>query len=236
MMLIDKDNIKLFAYTNEHLVKNIKGIVIEFYGLNGGRMMITEDDEAAVYFGKNDILYIIPYCGPWSWMNDATLILVDGVLRAIKEKYSLPDDIPVAASGGSMGGLASLVYAALTENKLVGCAANCPVCDLLYHYNEREDLPRTLLSAFGNPKSTLEEELKLHSPLYLIDKMPDIPYYIVHCKEDKSVNKKQHSDRFVSKLKGNHSVAYREVENAGHCQLDNSEKMLYYKFLVNTIL
>ena len=49
-----------------------------------------------------------------------------------------------------MGGLCALVWPRYTKRRVVAVAANCPVCDLPFHYTERPDLPRTLRAAFGD--------------------------------------------------------------------------------------
>ena len=67
-------------------------------------------------------------------------------------------------------------YAAVTP---VACVANCPVCDLPYHYTERPDLPRTLYSAFGDSDSeTLGDAMKKASPYHLALKR-EMPKMIV---------------------------------------------------------
>jgi hypothetical protein len=47
-----------------------------------------------------------------------------------------------------MGGYAALLYTRYAKRTVCQCIAKYPVCDLAYHFTEREDVARTMLSAF----------------------------------------------------------------------------------------
>ena len=126
-----------------------------------------------------------------------------------------------------------MVYAARTP---AACVANCPVCDLPFHFTERPDLPRTLYSAFGTYEGTLQEALESASPYHLTDKMPDAAYYIFHCEEDLAVNKAKHSDRFVKKLEEKRTVTYYAVPERGHCNLTPEMWQTYNEAILTSIL
>jgi len=233
--VINSGNLHLFAYTNEQSCKNaIKGIVLEFHGLNWTGM-VQQDTDVAKMYALSDILYVFPYCGPWSWMNDTAIKTVDEIIDVAIEKHKLDNNIPIISTGGSMGGLSSLVYTRYAKRTPNACAANCPVCDLPYHYTEREDLPRTLYHAFSHYNFDFEEALKSASPLHLVGTMPDIPYYIVHGDADMAVNKGKHSDKFVSEMKKNHNIKYNEVHDMGHCNLQGENIEKYYDFILSFI-
>lgn len=74
---------------------------------------------------EKGLLYLLPYDNPWSWMNDTAVRMVDEMVEAAREKYALPDDIPVVACGGSMGGLSCLIYTLRAKRTPAACAANC---------------------------------------------------------------------------------------------------------------
>ncbi|MBO4407521.1 MAG: prolyl oligopeptidase family serine peptidase [Clostridia bacterium] len=231
MKIAEKD-LKLFAYTNRALLREApRGIVLQFIGLGGNTRMITEDPEEAKLFAARSILFVIPYIQPWAWMNRASVSLTDAVVACLIEAMSLPEDIPLISTGGSMGGQCALAYACHAAKTPTAVAANCPVCDLPYHYTERADLPRTLYAAFGDYGMPLEDAMKTASPIHLAEKMPDVPYFIVHCEEDRSVNKEKHSDRLVKLLMKDHDVRYCEVPGRGHCDLSPEAKELWYGFI-----
>ena len=153
------------------------------------------------------------------------------------DAYDLPADLPIVSTGLSMGGLSALVYMVYARRTPVACVANCPVCDLPYHFTERPDLPRTLYSAFFNYDGTLQEALRSASPLHLVDQMPkEADYFIFHCEEDKAVNKQTHSDRFVELLSKQHNVHYYAVPDRGHCKLTEEMQNLYHAQIVNSIV
>ena len=235
--IITYENLRSFAYCNDQICKKpIKGLAVGFFGLNGASMF-AEDTEDGIRFAENGIIYVIPYQNPWAWQNKQNISYTDEIIDVLFEKYNLPADLPIVSVGGSMGGLSALVYMVYAKRTPVACVANCPVCDLPYHFTERPDLPRTLYSAFYNYDCSLQEALKSASPLELVDKMPiNSKYYIFHCEEDKAVNKQKHSDRFVKKMEETHNVRYYAIPDRGHCDLTEDMKILYNNRIISSII
>lgn len=235
--IINIDNLSGFAYCNHKICnKPIKGIAISFFGL-GGCTMFAEETEDGKKYAEKGILLLVPYQNPWAWMNRQTVDYTDELVDVLFDAYNLPEDTPIVSTGGSMGGLSALVYTHYAKRTPVACVANCPVCDLPYHYTERVDLPRTLYSAFGGYEGTMEQALRSASPLHLVDIMPKATaYYVFHCEEDKAVNKAMHSDRFVKELQKEHSVKYYAVPERGHCDLTEEMRLLYTSHVVNSII
>ena len=233
--VIQYNTLRNFAYSNDKIcVHPIKGIILNFRGLSN-KEMIWEDEEVHVRFAKHGIIYLVPYYQPWCWMNDQTVAYVEEILDVIMDKYDLRDDIPIVSSGGSMGGLGSIMYTLKAKRMPVACVANCPVCDLLYLYTESPDLPRTLYHAYWHFEGTMEEALRANSPLYVASKLPDIDYYIFHCEEDKRVNKEMHSDRFVEEMKKHHRICYYSDPGRAHCDLSPEMRALSYQLMENSI-
>ena len=216
------DTLSYYAATNADIVQTpVRGIVLTFHGL-GFSQMFSEHDDYAVTLAERGILRVIPYYNPWCWMNRQTVDYVDEIVDVLAAHFGLPDDLPIISTGGSMGGLCSLTYAAYARRTPAAVVSNCPVCDLPFHFTERPDLPRTLYSAFGWYDGTMDETLRSASPLHLAQdgKMPDIPYYIFHCTEDNAVNMEKHSDRFVAAMQScGRNVTYTTVPDRGHCDL-----------------
>ena len=225
--IINYENLRNFAYSNDKLVKgDIKGIVLEFCGL-GNMTMHNVDPGDAIEYAEKGIIYVVPYYNPWCWMNQQTVAYVDEIIAVICEKYHLDETVKIVSTGRSMGGLCALVYCAYA--KITPCASvtNCPVCDLVYHYTERSDLPRTLYSAFATYEGSMEEALKSCSPLHLADQMPDIPYTVFHCEADLAVNLEMHSKKFVAAMQGAHRVELNIVPLRGHCDLSAKARVAY---------
>lgn len=218
--IITRENLRNFAYCSDEIcVKPIRGIVLDFFGL-GGSAMYWDDTDAGKFYAERGIVLIVPYNNPWAWMNRQAVAYTDELVDVIFEKYSLPETTPIVSTGGSMGGLSALIYTAYAKRTPAACVANCPVCDLPYHFTERPDLPRTLYSAFWNYDGTMEDALRATSPLHLAEagKMPDVKYTVFHCTADQAVNKEMHSDRFIDAMK-NRDVTYHVVPDRGHCDL-----------------
>lgn len=212
------DTLRNYAYSNDRLCQGqIRGIVISFFGLGG--MAMFDEDQMGKALAEQNVLYLVPYNNPWAWMNRQAVDYTDELIDLLIEHYGLSEDIPIVSTGGSMGGLSALTYMAYAKRTPVACVANCPVCDLPFHFTERPDLPRTLYSAFANYEGTLQAALESASPLHLIEKLPEAAYTVFHCECDTLVNKAAHSDRFVKALSAHMPVTYYAVPEKGHCDL-----------------
>ncbi len=213
-----------------------RGIVIHFMGL-GSQWQAREGEElhglersGAAAAAAAGAAYLVPYLDPWNWMNAAAVAETDRIVSLAMERAGLPADAPVVSTGGSMGGLCALVWPRYTRHRVVAVAANCPVCDLVHHYGERPDLPRTLRAAFAL-EPDFEAALRARSPLHLAPDLPAVPYGIFHCTEDQAVAKAAHSDKLVAELRAlGRSVEYVEVPGRGHCDLDDDAKRRYAAF------
>lgn len=235
--IIRYDNLRDFAYSNDARIEGeIKGMILNFTGL-GGMTMHQQDPGDALELAKLGIIYVTPYYDPWCWMNRRTVRYVDEIVGVLCERYGLDENsVKIVSTGGSMGGLCALVYCAYARIRPCACVTNCPVCDLPYHFTERQDLPRTLYSAFGEYEGTMEDALRSASPLHLADRLPDIPYTIFHCEEDRAVDLEKHSLRFVEAAKATHRIELHTVPLRGHCDLSAEMRVAYRDAMVRGIL
>lgn len=226
--IIHLDNIRKFAYVNNGVcTRPIKGIVVEFLGL-GNASMFQNDTTEGEYYGERGILYIVPYSNPWAWMNRTAVRYADELIEAVTEGLGLSPELPVASTGGSMGGLSAIVYSLYAKRTPVICVANCPVCDMPLHYSERPDLSRSIYNAVYDYEGTLEEALESISPIHLVGKLPRIPYRILHCEEDKSVNIGKHAVPFTEKMKAaGYDITLEVIRGRGHCDLDLAGRRSY---------
>ena len=230
---ITKDNISDFAYTNRNEIRSApRGIVLEFHGLGDGNRMIKEKLKLGTYCAEHNLLYAIPYYGPWAWMNDKAVKYVDEVVDGLEDEFA--SDLPVISTGLSMGGLGSLVYPVYTRHKVIKVASICPVCDLAYHYTEREDTARTIYGAYSHYDMTLEEAIKIQSPMELLDKMPRIPYRLFLCTADEEVNIDKHGLTMVSLMKSKGFDIEKFIcPDRPHCDLDENALREYRSFIVD---
>ena len=74
------ETLRNFAYSNDHLIKGeIKGIFLNFYGLNG--VAIFNDDFGdAIEYAEKGVIYLIPYYIPWAWMNRSSVAYTDEII------------------------------------------------------------------------------------------------------------------------------------------------------------
>lgn len=232
--IINYKNLTQFAYSNDKICEQpIRGIVLSFPGL-GWQEMYSEDSKSGKYYAEHGIIYIVPFNNPWSWMNRQAVSYTNEVIDVIISYYHLPYNIPIVSTGGSMGGQSALAYMLYAQRTPIACVVNCPVCDMLFHYTERNDLPRTLYSAFYY-ENNLEEALKSVSPIHQVDHMPYASYYIFQCEKDEAVSKEKHSDVLVRELSRNHDVTYHVVAERGHCDLPEAMKDLFKEYVIEAI-
>lgn len=199
-----------------HLRGPVRGLVVRFHGL-GHTAMKDGLDASELEWAASGALLVQAYQDPWGWMNDATRDLFDDVVEGLRARHRLPASLPLIAIGGSMGGHAALTWGFTSRQKVTAVQANCPVCDLPFHYTERVDLPRTMHHAFGST-GDVPAAMIAKSPLHQVARLPDIPYQIVHGGKDTAVGKAQHSDPLVAGMRARGlRVEYLEEPEMRHC-------------------
>lgn len=212
-----KEKMHAMAWIGDQFVVGpITGVIIAFHGLGDHGLKTVpayEENEWAAAGG----LVVMPYSGPWSWMNRGARAFLDELIDAIYAHYNLSPSVPLIIRGGSMGGYSALLYTRYSKHKIKACQALFPVCDLKYHFSERPDLPRTIHHAFYGYEEEMEALFKEHSPVDQVQSLPRIPYQILHGDADPAVNKAVHSDRMVAAMRANGlEVEYIEVPGMGH--------------------
>ena len=146
-------------HNRRYINGKIKAVVVSFHGLNARYR--TEASPADFALAESGILVIAPYYGPWSWMNRQARAFVDELLDHVFAEIGT-ENIPLIASGGSMGGCAALLFCRYSAHRAIGCDLLWPVCNTVAHFSERPDLPPTFHSAFAGYSEPLEELLKEH--------------------------------------------------------------------------
>lgn len=215
---------KLAWLGDDYIQGDIKGVVMVFHGLGYGGMKDRPDAEE-YECAKAGYLVVFPYYGPWCWMNREARKFTDDILDEVFKLFKLKEDTSVISTGGSMGGLSALLFARYSKRPVTKCLALYPVCDLKYHFTERDDVERTVLSAFRGYNEDLDKLLTEHSPIEQVGGMPDIPYLFIHGYEDGAVNKAHHSDRMVKKMiAAGLNVKYMEEHGLNHGGM-NAEMM-----------
>ena len=81
--MITYKDLRKFCYSNDHLIRGaIKGVCLDFYGLNRAEML-WEDSERAVKFAEQGIIYVRPYLNPWAWMNRQGVEISDKIVSVL---------------------------------------------------------------------------------------------------------------------------------------------------------
>ncbi len=162
-------------------------------------------------------LVIMPYYGPWSWMNREARAFIDDLVESVYREFQIPESVPLIATGGSMGGFSFLLYTRYAKRIPIACQALFPACDLLYHFKERPDVARTVYSALRHYPEGIEQSIEEHSPLHQCQHLPNIPYQIIHGDSDTAVDRVHHSDKMVKAMRERSlQVEYLEVAGMGH--------------------
>lgn len=217
---MDRNAIKQLAWVGEDWLNGpVRGVVLSFHGLGFAAMKELPSTEE-LGWARAGGLVVFPYYGPWSWMNRNARAFVDDLIDSVYKEYGLSDDVPLICTGGSMGGCSSLIYTRYARRPVRACLALFPVCDFRLHFNERPDLPRTMLYAFRGYPGSLDAFFAEHSPIEQVAAMPDIPYLVIHGDRDKAVAKHLHSDPFVAAMRRQgREVEYMEVPGMMHGEI-----------------
>ena len=220
---INKDTLLDFCNTNEeHLVAPVRGIVVEFPGLGGGSCLggLMEKEsystEWAKRFAKKGIVLAYLFPGPWSWGNKGAVRMADAVVTALADKYGLKPGFPVAACGGSMGGVGALIYAAESNFTLCAVASACPCVDVVKNISEVPVFAKSYISAAAVYDMELKDALMRFSPISRIPDMQKSIYFV--CSDGKdSVFPEHECDEYVAKLRElGHDVEYHRQPGLEH--------------------
>jgi dipeptidyl aminopeptidase/acylaminoacyl peptidase len=216
--VMDRQTINQVAWVGDEYVQGpIRGVVLSFHGL-GQTYRKSEPATIELEWARRGGLVVFPYYGPWSWMNRQARAFVDELVDSVYSAYGVPAGAPLISTGGSMGGLSSLLYTRYAKRPVAGCLALCPVCDLKAHFSERPDLPPTIHHALRGYTEDRETLFAEHSPTSQAANMPDIPYLVIHGDKDTAVSKAVHSDKFVAAMRAaGRRVEYMEESQMGHC-------------------
>ena len=236
--MINKDNLHLFAADNHALISGeVRGLVIEFPGLDGGSCLGGQTyvgplkSGYAVRCARRGLLLVYPFVGPWSWMNDVAVKTTDMVIDAVKEKYAL-GDVPMVNTGGSMGGAGALMYTVDGKHRACACAVSGPACDLMSMSGDFPDGVCSVYRAVAHYDMPFEDAVKRISPLYQVDRMPKIPYYIAHTDADEIIRIEKNSGPFVEQLRASgHDVTYVVVPGQAHCDLGPEAQAEFDRFV-----
>lgn len=231
---INENNIELFGHTNLPLIEGEPvGIAVNFHGL-GDDVQFNDYDNFDRLCAAHNIIRLFPYYDPWSWMNRSGTRLTDTLMSLLRKIAG--KKLPVVTMGDSMGGCAAISYTYLGCSEPIACAANSPVCDLVYHYSERRDLPRTMYAAFGGEDRPLREAIEAASPMHNIGKLPDIPFYIVHGTADSDVSLEKHSAPFAKAAADRGlETELRVIDGMRHCDMPGEEWEKYFDFIIGSI-
>ncbi len=221
--IINAATLSLFCNTNEaRLRKPVRGFILEFPGLGGGSCMGGGMDFAEYGHGYAEmlagegILVAYTFPGPWSWMNRGAVRYCELVADAIREKYQLPAETPWVVTGGSMGGMGALIYAAEAKIKPTACVSVCPCVDVPACFETHEIFRRTLFRAVADYEGEIADNLLKISPKHRIHDMPRIPYLLINDCADE-LFPEWHMDTYVDELRAlGHSVEYDRLQDCGH--------------------
>ena len=238
MKIINRENFDKFTYSNAELINGKpKALVFEFHGLGDGNAMIKEHPKLGRFFAEHNMVYAIPYYNPWGWMNSKSVSIIDEIADAIFDFFGV--ELPIISTGLSMGGYGALTFCMKSKHKIKACTALCPVCDLAYHYTEREDTPRTIYDAHrdgweASGIEDFEKYLQSCSPLQCLSDMPKIPYMIIATTADEEVDYKKHSELFAVKAKGlGYDITYLVIPNRAHCDMSADAVEQYKAYIIS---
>ena len=222
MKYITPDNLYDYAFLNEDtLQKPVKGVCIYFHGFTDGTRY-NESPFLGAELGAKGIAWVFPYHSVWAWMSQTSQQFCEQVIDAVYEKLGIDESIPLVVTGGSMGGMTALNYLLHGKRKAIACAANCPVLSVKGYFEAAREARAAILSAHIEKQGELTEILTELSPIYITEKLPKIPYFLVFGKNDPSPAINEHIEELKEKLSKN-GIDYKvEVrEEMAHCNMND---------------
>lgn len=181
----------------------IRGVLVNFhgFGLTSVRFGPSNIDWTELELAERGVLNLLPYLGPWIWMNRQSRAFMDEYLDRVYREFAVPAETPLVISGGSMGGLAAVIYTRYTRRRIAACAPLMGCYDLLEHYARSADVRASIHCTFRGYPESLEECLREHSPLHQVEHLPDIPYFMMHGALDDVVPPARHSEKMVAAMR-----------------------------------
>ena len=239
---VNSGNYRLYCNTNEALLgRKPRGIVVEFPGLGGGSClggtmdMVGYGGDYAKTLADSGLLLVYMFSGPWNWMNEGVARFTDLVLAALREKFGLSGDVPVAATGGSMGGHSGLMFPALSKSNVVLSAVTCPCVDPEKSLFVDDVIPRSFLSTLALFDKPLEDSLKEISPAAKVKKLPDIPYLIL-CDANDELFPREDLEAFATALRGKgRSVEFITMNGCRHGEFTQKARERFTAFIIENI-
>lgn len=211
------NELRQVAYIGDNHVRGpIRAVILRLHALGYCEYRQALEMEESAWANAGGLV-VLPYYGPWSWMNRQAREMVDQVVEAVYREFELAPSIPLIPQGNSMGGCTVQLYCRYGKHPAAACSASAAPCDLLSLFNERPEVPRTLRMAFWGYPEPWDYILREHSPLYQVHAMPDVPYFFIQGIDDDIIRKETHADKMVAALRQRgFKVEYHQVPNYGH--------------------
>lgn len=228
-----------YARTNEAFLDGApRGIALEFPGLGGGSCLGGQcevgdyDTPFARECAANGIVLAYLFTGPWSWMNKGAVALTDAVVDALREKHGLTADAPLVATGGSMGGLGALIYAADTRHRVTAIASVCPCLDVPAAYDCLPSFPMTFYRAVAEYDIPFTDALRSLSPVHRLADIPVVPVLLI-CDGADELFPRAECERYAGLLRAHGCpVDYRLVEDGGHGAVPADVRAVFDGFVI----
>ncbi len=228
---ISYENVREYAYTNADIVKKpVRGIYINFHGA-GFTGTIDEDTPFAKALAEAGVAEIFPYGDRYCLMNEKLAEQVEYIVDIIRKELKAPDSVPVAFGGGSMGGLAALTFGVFSNIKPVCVLANCPNTDLYAREKLRPETAEQHRRAFRHTDLPWDTVLRIHSPRYLINRLPETDYLFLSGDNDPVPGLSRDTEILARLLKKRGDRVAFYSGPIGHCNATEEMTLAWNRFL-----
>jgi dipeptidyl aminopeptidase/acylaminoacyl peptidase len=107
-----------------------------------------------------------------------------------------------------------------------------PACDLLAIGADFPDGVCGIYRAVAHYDMPYEDAVKRISPIYQLDRMPKIPYFVAHTDADEIIRIEKHAEPFVAGMRARgHDVTYRVVPGQAHCDIGPGAQLEFDEFV-----
>ena len=133
-----------------------------------------------------------------------------------------------------MGGLSALSYAAKGKHKTIGVAISCPACDLFKVSKFSHFFAASVYFAVAHYNTDYETAVKSLSPLYFVEDLPYVPYYMLWCDKDSVILPEENVLPLIEKMKKlNYHVEEYKVANKDHGEHTKESLNSFINFILS---
>ena len=199
-------------------------VTIHGHGAEGNQVFVRSDVKKhwLPEFLRHGFGILSPTLRGNAWMGPEAVADLDSLLNYLRNEFGARRFV---FYGGSMGGTSSMAYAALRPCNVDALAVLGGTCDMIAYYHScragMKDLPLlgeiadAIEKGYGGTPEEQPLLYRTHSPIFSVDTLKEIPFYLGHGETDVLMPVEQ-SRRMAAAMAEAPRFIYHEIQGKGH--------------------